>query len=84
MECQIYVCTTPKLIGIRSIQLNSTKNSPSFNSRTCSELQTARIGLIADLSTAGGLAAGTLQLIGWVPKVLEFAIRGKLFQLLVW
>jgi hypothetical protein len=39
-----------------------------FNTRTCSELQTARIGLTADLSTVGGLAAGTLQLTGWVPK----------------
>jgi hypothetical protein len=36
-----------------------------FNSRTCSELQTARIGLTADLSTVCGLAAGTLQLIGY-------------------
>jgi hypothetical protein len=43
--------------------------------------QTAKICLSVDLSTVGGLAAGTLQLIGWVSKMLEFATRVKLFQL---
>jgi hypothetical protein len=51
--------------------------SLAFNSRTRSELQTARIGLTADLSTAGGLAAGTLQFIDRVPKTSSNACCKK-------
>jgi hypothetical protein len=39
-----------------------------FNLRTWPGLQTAKIGLNADLSTAGGLVAGTFQLTDRVPK----------------
>jgi hypothetical protein len=67
------------IVGKLFLSLAPAHDSLAFNSRTCSELQTTRIGLNADLSTAGGLAAGTLQFIGMVPKTSSNARLEKSF-----
>ncbi len=56
-------------------------DTPLFRSafELAAGLQTAQADLNADLSTAGGLAAGTLQCVGRVPKRPQmFASRNGL------